>query len=181
MRFTGYLSPRFCFLRFQPDRISSTTIGSIQRHQRPDNDKQPAKPFLSPRCPRVYRESRSYTRERESDSDDEEYKKTTVRRYKVTPSRVERVERVERDIVVDDDRRSHFSSHLAAPGRSSQADLLEVDRRVERVYVPERPRSAFDPSPAIATRSWRGSSATAPGMSTTPGPSTGTTARTVAA
>ncbi|KAH8893519.1 hypothetical protein GQ53DRAFT_763804 [Thozetella sp. PMI_491] len=95
--------------------------------------------------PEVYRETR-YTRERDTSPSDEEYKKTTVRRYKVTPSRVERVERVERD-VIEDDHRSHYSAHLAGPGRSSQADLLEVDRRVERVYVPERPRSAFDPAP----------------------------------
>ncbi|SPQ20898.1 52c4614b-276f-4d64-a7be-c08f166d872e [Thermothielavioides terrestris] len=77
--------------------------------------------------PEVYRESR-YVRERERDSSpssDEEYKRTTVRRYKVKPDRVERVER--------------------------DVDIVEVDRRMDRLYIPERPRSAFDPSPHSAT------------------------------
>ena len=89
--------------------------------------------------PEVYaRESRSYTRDRESSGSDDEYKRTTVRRYKVAPNRVERVER-EVD-VIEEDRRSRY----APPGfnpRSSDRDLLAV----ERTYVPERPRSAFDP------------------------------------
>lgn len=90
--------------------------------------------------PEIYRETR-YTRERdESSSDDDRYKSTTVRRYKVTPNRSERVERIEREVDIDDDRRSRYSAY---PGRSS-GDLLEVDRRVERTYIPERPRSAAD-------------------------------------
>ena len=95
--------------------------------------------------PEVYRESR-YTRERDpSPSDDEGYKRTTVRRYKVTPDRVERVER-EVD-VVEEERRSRYAPYR----RSSRDELLEVDRRTERLYIPERPRSALDPSPHSAT------------------------------
>ncbi|KAK1770883.1 hypothetical protein QBC33DRAFT_597404 [Phialemonium atrogriseum] len=95
--------------------------------------------------PEVYRESRTYTRGRDdpSSDDDDNYKGPTVRRYKVTPNRVERVERVERDFEVDDDRRSRYSSNLY-PGRTS-GDLLDVDRRSS--YVPERARSAIDSSP----------------------------------
>ena len=90
--------------------------------------------------PEIYRETR-YSRERDdSSSDDDKYKSTTVRRYKVTPNRSERVERIEREVDVDDDRRSRYSAH---PGRSS-GDLLDVERRVERTYIPERPRSAID-------------------------------------
>lgn len=97
--------------------------------------------------PEVYRESR-YVRERERDtspSDDEGYKRTTVRRYKVTPDRVERVER-EVD-VVEEERRSRY----APIRRSSRDEVIEVDRRVDRLYIPERPRSSFDPSPHSAT------------------------------
>ncbi|KAL2134095.1 hypothetical protein VTI74DRAFT_982 [Chaetomium olivicolor] len=100
--------------------------------------------------PEVYRESR-YMRERERDtspSDDEGYKRTTVRRYKVTPDRVERIERVEREVdVVEEERRSRY----APVRRSSRDEVVEVDRRVDRLYMPERPRSAFDPSPHSAT------------------------------
>lgn len=95
--------------------------------------------------PEVYRESR-YMRERDtSPSDDEGYKRTTVRRYKVTPDRVERVER-EVDIV-EEERRSRY----APVRRTSREDVIEVDRRVDRLYIPERPRSSFDPSPHSAT------------------------------
>lgn len=95
--------------------------------------------------PEVYRESR-YVREREtSPSDDEAYKRTTVRRYKVAPDRVERVEHeVE---VLEEDRRSRYTG---LP-RASRDDVIEVDRRVDRLYIPERPRSAFDPSPHSAS------------------------------
>ncbi|KAH6840654.1 hypothetical protein B0I37DRAFT_384771 [Chaetomium sp. MPI-CAGE-AT-0009] len=98
--------------------------------------------------PEVYRESR-YMRERDtSPSDDEGYKRTTVRRYKVTPDRVERVERVEREVdVVEEERRSRY----APIRRSSRDDVIEVDRRVDRLYIPEKPRSAYDPSPHSAT------------------------------
>lgn len=96
--------------------------------------------------PEIYRETR-YTRERDDSSsdDDDKFKTTTVRRYKVAPSRGgERVvDRIEREIDIDDDRRSRYSSSHH-PGRTS-GDLLEVDRRVsERTYIPERPRSAVD-------------------------------------
>jgi hypothetical protein len=113
----------------------------------------------------VYRESRSYVRERDDpDSDDDRYRAPTVRRYKVTQTqrappppppppvehveRIERTERVVENDFIEDDRRSRFSthSHHLHPGRSS-GDLVEVDttRRVDRTYLPERPRSAFDP------------------------------------
>ncbi|KAK4121333.1 hypothetical protein N657DRAFT_682980 [Parathielavia appendiculata] len=89
--------------------------------------------------PEVYRESR-YVRERDaSPSSDEGYKRTTVRRYKVTPDRVERVER-EVDIV-EEERRSRY-----APIRRSSRDEI-----IDRLYIPERPRSAYDPSPHSAT------------------------------
>lgn len=108
--------------------------------------------------PEVYRESRSYRERDTSPSSDEGYKKTTVRRYKVggpnRNERVERVERVEREVdVIEEDRRSRYAppGFVAGAGRTSQADLLEVDRRTERLYIPERPRSAFDPSPRSAT------------------------------
>lgn len=102
--------------------------------------------------PEVYRESR-YARDT-SPSDDEGYKRTTVRRYKVGPVSVEKTDRVERererDIeVVEEDRRSRYGGGSRV-GRDRE-DHIEVDRRVERVYVPERPRSAFEPSPHSAT------------------------------
>ena len=91
--------------------------------------------------PEVYRESRTYTRDRDSSpSDDEGYKKTTVRRYKVTPTRVERLER---EVDVIEESRSRHG------GRSRDSDLLEIDRRT--TYVPERPRSSFDSPPRETT------------------------------
>lgn len=89
----------------------------------------------------IYRESRTYRRERDdSPSEDEDVKYTSakVRRYKVTQGRPERIERVDRDDF-DDDRRSRYS---AQPGRSSGGDLLEVDRRFERTSF-DRPHSAI--------------------------------------
>ncbi len=89
----------------------------------------------------VYRDVR-YTRERSPSSEDEKYKSTTVRRYKVGSGggSVTRVERYEDD----DDVRSRYS-HSHVGGRPS-GDVVEVDRRVERTtYTPDRPRSAFDP------------------------------------
>lgn len=86
-------------------------------------------------------------------SDDEKLKTTTVRRYKVGGGGVAantRLERVERYDDIEDDRRSRYShrddlrdsiSHI---GRTS-GDVVEIDRRVEKTYLPERPRSAFDP------------------------------------
>ncbi|PNY26743.1 Uncharacterized protein TCAP_03317 [Tolypocladium capitatum] len=83
----------------------------------------------------AYRGSRLY-RDRDSDSEDDRYRSTTVTRYKVTPGRggVERYERSDR-IDVDDDRRSRFS------GRAS-VDFFN-DRRGP--LSPARPRSAFEP------------------------------------
>ncbi|KAK4140624.1 uncharacterized protein C8A04DRAFT_14797 [Dichotomopilus funicola] len=99
--------------------------------------------------PEVYREAR-YVRERSRDrdtspSDDEGYKRTTVRRYKVGGDRVERVDR-EID-VVEEERRSRY----APVRRSSRDEVVEVDRRVDRLYIPERPRSNYEPSPHSAT------------------------------
>ncbi|KAL2158213.1 hypothetical protein VTH06DRAFT_4533 [Thermothelomyces fergusii] len=102
--------------------------------------------------PEVYREAR-YVRERDtSSSDDEGYRRTTVRRYKVTPDGVERVERVDRferevDVIEDDERRGRY----VPVRRSSRDEIVEVDRRLERLYIPERPRSTYDPSPHSAT------------------------------
>lgn len=94
----------------------------------------------------VYRERDvRYTREHSpSSGEDDKYKSTTVRRYKVSGggqsgSRVVERDRIER-FEEDDDRRSRFSHSNV--GRNS-GDTLEIDRRVER--IPERPRSAFDP------------------------------------
>lgn len=74
---------------------------------------------------------------RDSDSDDDRYKRTTVTRYKVGPDRhgdrYERAERTER-VEVDDDRRSRFS------GRNS-GDFLDTRGPMS----PDRPRSAFEP------------------------------------
>ncbi|KAK5660086.1 hypothetical protein OQA88_13555 [Cercophora sp. LCS_1] len=77
-------------------------------------------------------ETRYSRRERESSPSDDDYKRTTVRRYKVAPGRVERLDR---EVDVIEESRGRY-------GGRSQADLLEVDR----VYVPERPRSAFETS-----------------------------------
>src|SRR3569833_1362727 len=102
--------------------------------------------------PDIYRE-RTYTRERDDSvsSDDDRYqKKTTVRRYKVGGGggggggHVERVERERIVEEVDDDRRSRYSA------RASQGDLL-LDPRDRGGYLPERPRSAFEPSPRTTT------------------------------
>jgi hypothetical protein len=96
------------------------------------------------------------TRYKEDDSDDDKYKSTTVRRYKVggnsggASTTTTRVDRVKRYDDFDDDRRSAFSyrdeyrdshSHVSRPA----AEVVEVDKRVEKTYIPERPRSAFDP------------------------------------
>lgn len=78
----------------------------------------------------VYKDTRVY-REYErgdSSSDDERYRKTTVRRYKV-PSRADRYERNDRASEHDDDARSRVSHY----GRTS-GDVAEHDR----------PRSAFE-------------------------------------
>ncbi|RYP80634.1 hypothetical protein DL769_002379 [Monosporascus sp. CRB-8-3] len=94
----------------------------------------------------VYKDVR-YTRERSPSSDEEKFKSTTVRRYKVDGSSVSRIERYEDD----EDARSRYS-HSHAGGRAS-GDLLEVDRRVERTsYTPDRPRSAYDAPPSPRER-----------------------------
>ncbi|KAK7923005.1 hypothetical protein PG985_007076, partial [Apiospora marii] len=86
-------------------------------------------------------------------SDEDKYKSTTVRRYKVGGgggSSTSRVERVERYDEVDDDRRSRYSTrddfrdNRSHAGRPS-GEVVEVDRRTEKTYLPERPRSSFDP------------------------------------
>ena len=86
----------------------------------------------------IYKER--YTRERDPSPEDEKFKSTTVRRYKVTggSSSSSRLERYEDD----DDVRSRYShSHV---GRAP----AEVYERTERTsYAPDRPRSAYD-SPA---------------------------------
>ncbi|KAK7952286.1 uncharacterized protein PG986_008014 [Apiospora aurea] len=98
---------------------------------------------------------RDYRYSRKDDppsSDEDKYKSTTVRRYKVGAggSSTSRVERVDRYDEVDDDRRSRYSvrddfrDSRSHAGRTS-GDLVEVDRRTEKTYLPERPRSAFDP------------------------------------
>ena len=103
-----------------------------------------------------YYESFSRERERDrdrdhdiiySDDEDDRYKKTTVRRYKVGPERdhVERIERTERTTL---ERES--SPHRDA--RRSSNNVLEVVDR--REYVPDRPRSAFEVS-EISRRSER--------------------------
>lgn len=93
----------------------------------------------------VYRERDvRYTREHSpSSGEDDKYKTTTVRRYKVSGgghsgNRVVERDRIER-YEEDDDRRSRYTHSNV--GRSS-GETLEIDRRVER--IPERPRSAFD-------------------------------------
>ncbi|EPE05350.1 hypothetical protein F503_02089 [Ophiostoma piceae UAMH 11346] len=101
-----------------------------------------------------YYESFSRERERDrdrdivySEDDDDRYKKTTVRRYKVGPERdhVERIDRTERTTI------ERESSPHRDPRRSSNNVLEVVDRRE---YVPDRPRSAFEVS-EISRRSER--------------------------
>lgn len=103
-----------------------------------------------------YERDYRYRKDDHPSEDEDKYKSTTVRRYKVgggggsSASRVERVERVDRYDEIDDDRRSKYSvrddfrDSRSHAGRNS-GDLLEVDRRTEKTYLPERPRSAFDP------------------------------------
>ena len=73
----------------------------------------------------VYTRESRYREYVDPPSEDEGYKRTTVRRYKVKPSREDHFENVE----VDDDYRSHYSKRSNYP---------EYERR------PERPRSAFE-------------------------------------
>ncbi|KAF4978709.1 hypothetical protein FZEAL_4951 [Fusarium zealandicum] len=82
---------------------------------------------------RVYRE-RDWERG-ESSEDDERYRKTTIRRYKV-PSRTGGYDRNDRASEFDDTR-----SRVSHYGRSS-GDLVEQQDR--RSQAPERPRSAFE-------------------------------------
>lgn len=101
----------------------------------------------------VYRERDiRYTRERSRSSSGDERHYKTVSHYKVGggSAHLERVERYEED----DDRRSRYShSHLGRPG----ADVVEVDRRVEKTVYPDRPRSALD-APSRGSDSYRGDS-----------------------
>lgn len=73
---------------------------------------------------------------RDSDSDDDRYRRTTVTRYKVAPDRNnERLERIER-VEFDDDRRSRYSGRN--PG-----DVLDAQRPLPPTA--DRPRSNFEP------------------------------------
>ncbi|KAI0454350.1 hypothetical protein F5B21DRAFT_504451 [Xylaria acuta] len=93
----------------------------------------------------IYRERDvRHTRERSRSSSDDERRYKTVSTYKVggprgTTSRLERIERYDDD----DDRRSRYSHSHAGRGT---AEVVEVDRRVEKTAYPDRPRSAFDDS-----------------------------------
>lgn len=82
-----------------------------------------------------YRTTRVYRERRDSESDDERFKATTVTRYKVNQPRVERYDRTEKFIEMDDERRSRYSG----PAN----DFVDYERR-DRAYVPDRPRSALD-------------------------------------
>jgi hypothetical protein len=97
-----------------------------------------------------YERERHYSRHKEDSPSDDEYKETTVRRYKVGGgSSRSQVERVDRRDEPDDDYRSKYSyrddyrDSRNYPGRTS-GEVVEVDRRVER-YTPDRPRSTFEP------------------------------------
>ncbi|KAF3353585.1 hypothetical protein VdG1_08252 [Verticillium dahliae VDG1] len=84
----------------------------------------------------AYRETSRVYHDDDDFYDEDAYRTTTVRRYKVTPSRVGRVD------ADDDNRRSHYSYY---PARNS-GDLLPLDTRDrDRAYAPDRPRSAFEP------------------------------------
>ncbi|KAI1439293.1 hypothetical protein GGR50DRAFT_15028 [Xylaria sp. CBS 124048] len=92
----------------------------------------------------IYRERDiRYTRERSRSDDDDERHYTTTTRYKVgggsTSTRLERIDRYDDD----DDRLSSYTHSRA--DRHPSAEIVEVDRRVEKSY-PERPRSALDAS-----------------------------------
>ncbi|KLU89986.1 hypothetical protein MAPG_08953, partial [Magnaporthiopsis poae ATCC 64411] len=87
----------------------------------------------------VYKEQRmyQYRSERSPSPLDESRYDRTVHRYKVTPSRTERViERVE-EYDDYDDRRFRSAEY------SGRSDALDIDRRDR--YMPERPRSAYEP------------------------------------
>lgn len=103
-----------------------------------------------------YYESFSRERERDrdrdrdvafSDEEDDRYKVTKVRRYKVGPER-DHVERIERTELTTTERES---SPRRDPRRSSNNVLEVVDRHE---YVPDRPRSAFEVS-EVSRRSER--------------------------
>ncbi|KAJ8121383.1 hypothetical protein ONZ43_g2149 [Nemania bipapillata] len=100
----------------------------------------------------VYRERDiRYTRERSPGSSDDERQYKTVSTYKVggpsgTTTRLERVERYEEE----DDRRSRYS-HVGRPS----PEVIEVDRRTEKLVYPDRPRSALEP-PSRGSDSLRG-------------------------
>ncbi|KAI1459194.1 hypothetical protein F4805DRAFT_473520 [Annulohypoxylon moriforme] len=97
----------------------------------------------------VYRERDvRYTREESPSSDDEKYKSTTVRRYKVaggkSGNRVVERDRIER-YEEDDDRRSRYSHSHKTRSPDEVVEVDRIDRRIERTAYPERPRSAYDP------------------------------------
>ncbi|KAG5952470.1 hypothetical protein E4U53_000774 [Claviceps sorghi] len=78
---------------------------------------------------------------RDSDSEDDRYRRTTVTRYKVTPDkhseRFERVERTER-VDVDDDRRSRYSGRASGDlldARSSFPPAVDLRRDADRSRI----------------------------------------------
>ncbi|KAI1211526.1 uncharacterized protein F4807DRAFT_458421 [Annulohypoxylon truncatum] len=97
----------------------------------------------------VYRERDvRYTRDESPSSDDEKYKSTTVRRYKVAGGKSgnkiverDRIERYEED----DDRRSRYSHSHKGRSPDEVVEVDRIDRRIERTPYPDPPRSAFDP------------------------------------
>lgn len=95
----------------------------------------------------IYRDREfRYSRDRSPSQDDDRYKKTTVRRYKVAGAGSSNgshvVERYDDD---EDDRRSKYS-HAHSHYSRAPHEHVEVERRKETTtYMPERPRSAFDP------------------------------------
>ncbi|KAG5977285.1 hypothetical protein E4U55_006904 [Claviceps digitariae] len=79
---------------------------------------------------------------RDSDSEDDRYRRTTVTRYKVAPDkhseRFERVERTERVDVVDDDRRSRYSGRTSGDlldARASFSPAVDVRRDADRSRI----------------------------------------------
>ncbi|KAG5926148.1 hypothetical protein E4U42_003586 [Claviceps africana] len=78
---------------------------------------------------------------RDSDSEDDRYRRTTVTRYKVTPDkhseRFERVERAER-VDVDDDRRSRYSGRASVDpldARSAFPPAVDLRRDADRSRI----------------------------------------------
>ncbi|KAI1823430.1 hypothetical protein F4861DRAFT_510197 [Xylaria intraflava] len=87
----------------------------------------------------IYRERDiRYTRERSRSSSGDERHYTTTR-YKVAGGSTARVDRYD-----DDGDRLSLYSHSRSTHRPA-AEIVEVDRRIEKTGYPDRPRSALDP------------------------------------